>query len=110
MSKPWLELHSNKSKWWMASMHKNITNKHNKNDIVCYYLMQECNMAGVYHRVFTWYKGDDNRYFHVKSSKNWDFNENFDDFNNDDVVLNKYNKTYKVLVEDKYIKILELVE
>ncbi len=114
VSKPWLEL-SQKGNWWISSMNLKPTSKNNKNDILCYYIIQDCNMGGEYYRVFTWYKCDNNRYFEIKSPKNcnfsqkWDFNENFINFNNDDIIFNKYNNKYKVIVKNECIKILELV-
>lgn len=108
--KPWLELFPGKGDWWISSMNMRPTPRHKKQDIICYYIMQDCNMSGEYHRVFTWYKCDSNRYFEIKNHQNWDFNEDFVNFKNDDVVLNKYNNKYKVCVKDECIKILELVE
>ena len=110
VSKPWLELFPGNGNWWISSMNQRPTSTNNKKDIVCYYLMQDCNMGGEYYRVFTWYKSDNKRYFEIKNPNNWDFNEEFIDLNNDDIVLNKYNNKYKVSVKHECIKFLELIE
>jgi hypothetical protein len=110
VSKPWLELSPNKGNWWISSINLRPTLKNNKKDILCYYIIQDCNMSGEYYRVFTWYKYDNNRYFEIKRPHNWDFKEDFINFNNNDVLLNKYNNKYKVFVKHECVKILELVE
>ncbi len=110
INKPWLELWPGKDNWWLASMNMIPTHKNNKKDIICYYIIQECNMGGKYYRVYTWYKYDNNRYFETMNSKNWVFNGDFINFNNNDIVLNNNNNKYKVYVKHEYIKIFELVE
>lgn len=111
IDKPWLELHPGNGDWWIAS--KNLlrpSSKNNIKDIVCYYIIQDCNMGGEYYRIYTWYKCDENRYFETKNSKSWEFNKEFMNLNEYDVVLNfKNNNKYKVSVKHECVKIMELI-
>ena len=111
MSKPWVELCPNTGNWWTASSNPRPKKDCDPSKIMCYYLIQECNMAGVYHRIFTWYKNDDTRYFQIKNNQNWHFPKDFKDYNVDgELVVNNYQNTYKVIIHSIYVKIFELVE
>jgi hypothetical protein len=116
INKPWLELSTQCNMdspdygWRTVSNNSRPTPDLNRKEILCYYIIQDCNMSGVYHRVFTWYKNDNKRYFQLKNKITWDFDVEFVELNNDEIFINKYGNKYKVLVKDSFVKILELLD
>ena len=124
MDKPWLELDPNdfKSRWWnMSDIVDDEDAKINKKieDIECYFIIQDCNIGGIYFRIFKWYKNSKNRFFSIICENQWEFNKKliniFDGdyiylLENPDIKFKANKCRYiKDLYSDKFVKILERI-
>lgn len=79
--------------------------KMKREDILCYYIIQDCNMGGEYYRVYMWfnnYKAEP--YFEINIK---DFNEKYSELN--DVVTSKYGNKYQISTDGQFKKLLTLI-
>jgi hypothetical protein len=125
MEQPWFQLNPNvyDQSWWLysdiiddACCHTIKTD----NDISCYLILQQCNQAGHYWRVSTWYKNDPNRYLSILYESNWKFQKELTEMKENEIVHLRTNRDIRFKVhyskftnnEDQreYFKILERVE
>ena len=89
--KPWSQLNPNDytTQWWRFSniIDNNYTQlfKEEK-DILCHFILQDCNIAGEYWRVSTWYNDDPNRYAQILFQNEWTFSKLLIDMKEHDIV------------------------
>lgn len=113
--RPWLEVHTYNHRWTASSNHKKLPQDISDLDIIAFAVVQDCNMAGSYHRIFS-YTSDYQRYFDVSEiSFNMPcsyrvFDLPFLDWNIGTKVVDlRTQKVYTcVQVEREYFKCLEL--
>jgi hypothetical protein len=103
MDKPWFNLDPNdfSTQWWRFSviidddLAKNIKNE---NDTLCYFILQDCNMGGIFWRVSTWYNNDPNRYSQTMCQTEWNFSKPLIDMHKNDIVYLNTNADIKFKV------------
>ena len=121
MEKPWFNLNPNNfdDRWWLyTSIFNTNTSKREKNDsdIVCYFILQDHNIAGKFYRVSVWFKNDPNRYMYVKYDRDWIFDKKLTDMNEGDIVttctskFKVYNCRFALPFQINLCKILERIE
>ena len=81
--KPWFQLNPNDytTQWWRSSniINNNYTQLYkDEKDILCHFILQDCNIAGEYWRVSTWYENDPNRYSQILFQNEWKFSKEHD--------------------------------
>jgi hypothetical protein len=115
ISKEWLQVHTFKRCWTKTSNHLFIPVDIAAVDIIAFAVVQDGNMAGNYHRIFS-YTSDGKRYVDIKHislttplNKRY-FNSGFNDWIvGTEVTDLRTNKIYQcVQVENVYFKCLEL--
>jgi hypothetical protein len=124
MDKPWFKLNPNdfSTEWWRYSdiIDDNIAQiLKDEEEIICYFIIQDCNMCGEYWRVSTWYNNDPNRYSYIIFQTEWNFSKSLIEMKENDIVYLNINPNIKFKVKisrfsvDKnqleYCKILERV-
>lgn len=67
-TKEWLEVHTFNHRWTASSNHKHLPDNIADLDIIAFAVVQDCNMGGSYHRVFT-YTSAKERFFEVTDIK-----------------------------------------
>lgn len=100
MEKPWFKLNPNNlnDRWWLyTSIIDTKTSFMTKNDsnILCYFILQDHNMGGIFYRISIWFKDDPNRYMYIKYDKDWFFDKKLNDMKEGDIV-NTYSCKFKV--------------
>lgn len=91
MDKPWFNLNPNNftDKWWLYSniLDTNQASITKSNmDVICYFIIQDNNMAGIFYRVSIWYKDDPNRYQCIKYENESNFDKKLKDMREGDIV------------------------
>jgi len=125
MDKPWLQLDPNDftTQWWRYSNivdnDLNIIIK-DVNNTLCHFILQDCNLGGIFWRVSTWYNNDPNRYSETVYQNEWNFSKSLIDMQKNDIVCLNTNTNIKFKVslckfirrpyDISFCKILERVD
>ena len=125
MDKPWLQLSPNdySTEWWRYSYIIDEDSARifkDEQEILCHFIIQDCNMAGSFWRISTWYNNDPNRYMQLLFETQWNFSKPLTEMKENDIVcLNtKPNIKFKVKLcrfvteadQIEFCKILERVD
>lgn len=123
MDKPWFNLDPNNfnDRWWLytsiVDTEASKKDKHEYNTL-CYLILQDHNMGGIFYRVSVWFKDDPNRYTYIKSDAydDWIFDKKLNEMKEGDIV-NTHDCKFKVYdckfsspSQLDFCKILERIE
>ena len=120
--KPWFQLNPNDytTQWWRSSniINNNYTQLYkDEKDILCHFILQDCNIAGEYWRVSTWYENDPNRYSQILFQNEWKFSKSLIDMKEHDIVHLNTNTDIKFkvslcsfLIQENQINFCKILE
>ena len=96
--KPWFQFEP-----FNYKTHKNTRNPKSQlykdeTEVLCHFIVQDCNMGGVYWIVSTWYNNDPNRYFEVLYKIEWNFSKTLIEMKENDMVHLNTNPNIKFKV------------